>query len=156
MQYAPFSSTNTPAVGVLPAPQQHCSKIAFPRQPHSAQRCSSSSNNSRHCHSNALHCTPGCDCQPLLASSCNLPLAVAHKRRIAAASSAGSDSGSPPDTPSTSGGTVSNPSTSNPSSSSTAQPGGLTRMLQQWNQNTKKLRQQLQSLGLAGVVAYGL
>jgi hypothetical protein len=32
----------------------------------------------------------------------------------------------------------------------------LLGVLQQWNQDTRKLREQLQSLGLAGVVAYGL
>jgi hypothetical protein len=33
---------------------------------------------------------------------------------------------------------------------------GLLGVLQKWNQDTRKLREQLQSLGLAGVVAYGL
>jgi hypothetical protein len=53
---------------------------------------------------------------------------------------------------STSGSAADNGSSSSSGSSSS----GLLGVLQKWNQDTCKLREQLQSLGLAGVVAYGL
>ncbi|WIA36704.1 hypothetical protein OEZ86_007980 [Tetradesmus obliquus] len=45
---------------------------------------------------------------------------------------------------------------SSSSSSSSSSNSSLLGTLQKWNQDTRKLREQLQSLGLAGVVAYGL
>lgn len=65
-------------------------------------------------------------------------------KRVTAASAAASDSGNAAD------------NTDSPRVSQPAAAGGLLGVFQQWNQDTKKLREQLQSLGLAGVVAYGL